>query len=211
VLLLTGCGQLDPGAAADVNGTRISDQQVTDLAEAQCTAADRAAKGGQSTTMAVSRVRAQSLGLLMDTELSLQYGKEEGIKPQKGLVDGFFNQLEQGIDPLPEKARTVLTDVFTKWAEGRAILVEAGSEATGQQVSFTNVDQLVAAGLKERDGFLREAEITTDPRYSPNKQGFPGGGDGSVSRPGSDFAKSAGAAQPDPEWVSGLPENQKCG
>jgi hypothetical protein len=211
MLVLTGCGELTPGTAAKVNDSRITDQEVTDLAEAQCTAADRAAQTGQSTTQPVSRVREQSLGLLIDSELSRQFGEDEGIEFQKSVADGFFNQLEPGIEPLPEEARTVLTDVFEKWAEGRALLVEAGSEATGEEVSFTNVDQLITAGLQERDAWLEDVDITTDPRYSPNEQGFPGGGDGSVSQAGSDFAKAAGAAEPDPEWVSGLPENQKCG
>jgi len=89
--------------------------------------------------------------------------------------------------------------------------VEAGSESTGTAVSFTNVEQLLNAGLKDRDAWLKKAKITTDPRYSPNKAGYPGSGDGSVSRAGSDFAKSSVATKTDPKWVSGLPANQRCG
>jgi hypothetical protein len=212
LLLLTGCGDMTPGTAATVNGTRITDDEVKDLADAQCTAADEAAKSGNSTAAAVSRVKRQSLGLLMDIELSHQYAEAEGIKPQKTLVDGFYNQLEPGITPLPGKARTVLADVFQSWAEGRAILVQAGSESTGQEIGFTNVEQLLNAGLQDRESWLKKADIETNPRYAPNENGFPGGGDGSVSRARSDFAKSAGGTgEPDPAWVSGLPAGQKCG
>jgi hypothetical protein len=212
LLLLSGCGELTPGTASVVNGTRITDDEVKDLADAQCTAADEAAKTGQSTTAAISRVKRQSLGLLMDIELSRQFAEAQDIEPQKSLVDGFYNQLEPGITPLPEEARTVLADVFHDWAEGRAILVQAGSESTGQEVSFTNVEQLLNAGLQEREPWLAKTEIETDPRYSPNENGFPGGDSGSVSRAGSDFAKGAGGdGEPDPEWVSGLPASQKCG
>ena len=62
LLLLTGCGEITPGTAAVVNGTRITNDEVDDLARAQCVAADRAAKSGESTSMAISRVKRQSLG-----------------------------------------------------------------------------------------------------------------------------------------------------
>ncbi|MEO7351238.1 MAG: hypothetical protein ABIR34_10640 [Marmoricola sp.] len=211
LLLLTGCGEITPGTAAVVNGSRITNDDVNDLAAAQCVAADRAAKSGNSTAMAISKVKQQSLGLLMDTELSLQYAKDQDIVPEKTLAKGFYNQLEPGITPLPGKARAVLTDVFATWAQGRAILVTAGSKSTGQEPSFTNLDQLISAGLQDRTTWMKGAKIETDPRYAPSKGGFPGGGDGSVSRAGSTFAKGARSAKPDPKFVAGLPASQKCG
>ena len=211
LLVLTGCGTITPGTAAVVNGTRITNHEVNDLAAAQCFAADRAAAAGNSTAMAVSRVKQQSLGLLMDTELSRQYAEDEGIEPQKFLAKAFFSQIEPEIRRLPGKTRTVLTDVFQSWATGRAILVQAGSKATGQAPSPTNLDQLTSAGLRARDSWLKKATIVTDARYAPSKEGFPGGGDGSVSRASSDFAKGEGATQADPKWVGALPASQKCG
>jgi len=211
MLLLSGCGELTPGTASVVNGTRITNAQVNDLAKAQCVAADLAAKSGQSTSMAITRVKQQSLGLLLDTELSKQYAEDEGIEPQKSMSDGFYSQLEPGIAPLSGKTRTVIEKVFGEWAEGRAILVAAGSKSTGEAATFTNIEKLMNAGLAARDTWLKKAEIKTDPRYAPTDQGFPGGGESSVSRAGSEFAKGATATEPDPKWVSGLPATQKCG
>jgi hypothetical protein len=185
---------------------------VTDLADAQCVAAERAAESGnQSVPTAVSRVKQQALGLLIDTELSLQYGKEEGIKPSRVLYDGFYKQFDPIISTLPGKTQTVLTDVFQRWSKGRATLVQAGTKATGLEWTLQNTEQLVTAGLEDRAKWLEDSDITTDPRYAPTEQGFPGGGDGSVSRAGSDFAKGAAATESDPSWVSGLPADQKCG
>jgi hypothetical protein len=209
--VLTGCSELTPGTAAVVNGTRITNDEVNDLADAQCVAADRAAQSGNSTTMAVSGIKQQSLGVLMDTELSLQYARDEDITAQEGLAKGFYSQFEPGITPLPSTARSVLSKVFKRWAESRAVLVEAGSDSTGQKPSFTNIEQLVNAGLKERAAWLKKADIKTDPRYAPDKDGFPGAGDGSVSRASSDFAKGATADETDPKWVGGLPAKQRCG
>jgi len=77
--------------------------------------------------------------------------------------------------------------------------------------SVTSVEQLLNAGLQERAKWMKSADIDTDPRYAPGEDGLPGGGDISVSEPGSDFAKDAGAQEADPKWVAALPANQKCG
>ncbi len=44
LLLLTGCDQLSPGTASVVNGTRITNDEVEAVADAQCVAADEAAQ-----------------------------------------------------------------------------------------------------------------------------------------------------------------------
>jgi len=211
LLLLTGCDQLVPGTASVVNGAKITDAEVQDVADAQCVAADRAAKAGGGTATALSRIHQQSLYLLIDAEISKQYAKEEGLEASKGLTDAFFSQFKSSLAELPEKPRTVLEDLFTNWAESRAVLVEAGSKATGQAPSQQNIEQLLNAGLQERAKWVKNADVETDPRYAPGKDGLPGGGDISVSEPSSDFAKDAGAQKADPEWVAALPANQKCG
>jgi len=211
LLLLTGCDQLSPGTASMVNGTRITEDEVAAVADAQCVAADAAAQAGGATATAMSRVHQQSLFLLIDAEISKQYAEEEGLEPSEGLAEAFFSEFEQSLAELPEKPRTVLEGLFKDWADSRAVLVQAGSEATGQPPSQENVEQLLQAGLQARAEWMQTAEIDTDPRYAPGEDGLPGGGDSSVSQPGSDFAKDAGAEEADPEWVGGLPANQKCG
>lgn len=214
LLLLTGCGQLTPGTASVVDGARITDEQVNSLADAQCTAAENAvAAGAQSSTTPLSRLKWQSLGLLMDIELNLQFAEDEGLEPEREFVDAFYGQIEPNIEALSGETRAELREVFKRWARGRAALVDAGSEATGQDATFGNAEQLLNAGLEARNAWLQDVEITTDPRYAPNEEGFPGGGDGSVSRADSDFATGAGGAEgdPSPEWISGLPADQKCG
>ena len=126
LLLLTGCDQLAPGTASVVNGTRITEDEVESVADAQCEAADVAAQGGSSAAMAMSRVHQQSLFLLVDAELSKQYAEEEGLEPAKGLADAFFSGFETSLAELPEKPRTVLEDLFKDWADSRAVLVQAG-------------------------------------------------------------------------------------
>ena len=66
-------------------------------------------------------------------------------------------------------------------------------------------------GVLLREQWAEGAQIDTDPRYSPDADGRPGGGSGSVSTAASDFAKQGAAEQVDPTYVAGLPDSQKCG
>lgn len=211
VLLLTGCSDLTPGTAAVVNGTKISNSSVDRLSDAQCTLRQVLAKSDAAPAASFSRVKQDSLSLLLDTEVNTQFGTSEGIQADPLLTKGFLNQILPVFKPLPEKSRNEFVRVFRVWSKGRAILVQAGAEASGQQPSATNIDQLVASGLKVRSSWLKKADITTDARYAPDKDGFPGGGQGSVSEAGSTFAKDAAKAEPDADWVKALPASQQCG
>lgn len=211
LLLLGGCAQLPPGTAAEVNGTRISTSEVDDLAAAQCDLREVLAKGGQAPATSAARVRQESLSLLMDAQLSLQFGKDQDVTPDELLSKGFLSQVTPFFEKLPEKSGTELTEVFTTWSRGRAVLVQVGSAATGQQPSATNTEQLLNAGLQARDRWLTKADIETDAGFAPGKDGFPGRGDSSVSRASSDFAKGSSGTEVDQKWVSGLPAGQRCG
>lgn len=211
LLLLTGCAELTPGTAAVVNGTKISKAQVNDLADAQCQLRKVLTKAGTAQASSLSQVKQDSLALMMDAELSRQFGADKGIKPDKLLTNAFFKQVQPIFQPLPAKPRAEFTSVFSTWSAGRAILVGAGSKATGQEPTLRNLEQLLTAGVGVRNTWLKGADITTDPRYAPDKRGFPGGGDGSVSRAGSSFAKGASKSAQDAKWVQSLPAGQRCG
>ena len=83
-LALGGCGSLQPGTASVVGGTKISRSDVNELSDAQCAGIAAAAKSQQSQTQETPRklVVQQSLSILMDTELSLQYAESEGVSPR---------------------------------------------------------------------------------------------------------------------------------
>lgn len=213
VLGLAGCSSLDPGAAARVGETRITMDEVDELADAQCNAADQAAETGQSTATPVSRIRQQSLNLLIDVELTQQFAAAEDVSVSKQVADSYFGLFEQGLEQLPDDDREVLEPLFRDWAQGRAALVAAGAEEAGQPAvtDQQQQQQLELQGIAVRDAWAEDVEVESDPRFAPGENGLPGGGDGSVSRPTSDFAKSARAEEADPAWVGSLPAGQKCG
>jgi hypothetical protein len=208
---LTGCGTLPPGVASKVNGTEITRDQVTQVSEAQCALRDELAGTQQVPATSASRINQESLGLLLDVELTRQFGEDQELRSDPAVVKSLLTQVEPLFEPLGEEDREVMTEVFADWAEGRGVLAVAGSEETGQPVTAAQSQQLIDAGLQVREQWLEDVEVETDPRYAPDEEGFPGGGDGSVSKPTSDFAKGATAEQLDPAWLSGLPAGQKCG
>lgn len=213
LLGLAGCSSLAPGTAARVGETRIAMSEVDELADAQCNAAEQAAQAGQSTTTSVSRIRQQSLNLLIDIELTRQFAAAEDISADKQMVSSYFGLFEEGLAQLPEEDREVLEPLFRDWAQGRAALVAAGAEETGQPATTDQQQQqqLELQGIQVRDAWAEDVEVESDPRFAPGENGLPGGGDGSVSRPSSDFAKAATADEADPAWLTGLPAGQKCG
>lgn len=212
-LLLSGCGTVPPGAAAVVDGTRISRSDVTELTDAQCAGIAQAAKSGQSQTQATPRKQLveQALTLLMDIELSLKYGASQGVSPRPQAVAAMYAQVDPLIKTLPKKYQPFMDDTFHRWAAGRDVLSQIGERATGQQPNASNADVLLNAGYQRREPWLKKVEIHTDPRYGPAGIGWPGGTDPSVSKAVSSFAKAADSKQPDAAWVSALPAGQKCG
>ena len=103
--------------------------------------------------------------------------------------------------------------MFHDWADGRAILVEAGSKATGQTADATNVDQLLDAGLQERADVAQEGRRSPPTRAThPTRTATPVAATRSVSKARSDVRQVDAVKQtPSPAFLSGLPANQKCG
>lgn len=212
-LTLGGCGSLPPGAASVIEGTTISQSDVEELADAQCAGIQDAAESGQAEAGATARKQLvqQALALLMDVELSLQYGASEGVEPRAQESAATFAQVKPLLETLPEKYQPFMFDTFEKWAQSRDVLTQLGVEATGQQPDATNAEALLNAGYQQREPWLKTVDIETDPRYGPTGIGWPGGADPSVSKASSSFAKDADQDQPEAAWVDALPSGQKCG
>ena len=213
LLLLSGCSGsgLPPGTASDVNGTRITTTRVSDVAAAQCDLRDVLTKKQLAPAITAAQVNRESLSLLMDTELTKQFGASEGIDVDKLVAKSFLDQVQPLFTDLPADSKSLMNDVFGAWADSRSILVAAGSDATGEQPSPSNLDKLLQAGLQQRQTWLKKADITTDPRYGPDKDGYPSRDSASVSKARSTFAVDSEKETPSPAFLSGLPPNQKCG
>src|SRR3954452_21723538 len=150
-LLLSGCGDVPPGAASVIDGTRIERSDVNELAQAQCDGIKQAAKSGQSQSGETPQKQLvqQALTLLMDIELNLKFGKKEDVSARPQEVAATYSQVEPLIKALPAKYQDFMSDTFHRWAAGRDILTQIGEQATGQQASASNTDQLLNAGYQK--------------------------------------------------------------
>jgi hypothetical protein len=211
---LTGCGSssLPPGAASVVDGHTITRERATHLAEAQCAGAALGAEKGQGQAVPLKQVTQRALGLLIDTQLNLDFGESLGLEPRQELAARDFAQVQFLLAALPAKYQSFLDDVFEEWSRGRDLIKQVGETATGATADDSNIDQILNAGYAKRDTWLKEsATVDTDPRYAPGELGWPGEGDSSVSKPVSSFAKAASKSQPSAAFVAGLPAGQRCG
>lgn len=210
-LLLAGCG-LNPGAAAVVGDTRISDDQVDDAAAALCAAniAGAAAQGQPKPELATRGARQAALSLLIDSELSHQYGEANGINPARAELSNALAQNRQTLNALPEDRREDFSDLLRTYVEAQLIVQEAGRQAAGPDAG---PDQLAAAGTQQRNEWLSQEgiEVELDPRFGEYKDGGIDGSGGSLSVAVSDRAAAGDVTEPGPEWVADLPMTQKCG
>ncbi len=210
-LVLSGCGTIPLGAAAVVDGTKITNSDVNELAEAQCAGAEQAAKTPQAQPVTRKQLSQRSLRLLMDIELSLKYAKKEGLTPRPDSSSAIYAQVDPLVKTLPKKHRDSTAATFHRWADATDVLIQEGERATGQKETAQNQQDLLNAGFKKREAWRKKVDIEIDPRYGPSDDGWPGSGDGSVSKASSTFAKDASKEQADPKWMATLPAGQTCG
>lgn len=210
-LLLAGCG-LNPGAAALVGDTKITDDQVDDAASALCAAniAGAAAQGQPKPELATRGARQAALSLLVDAELSHQFGEANAIEPSRAELSNALAQNQQTVAALPEERRGAFTELLRDYVEAQLIVQEAGRAAAGPDAA---PEQLAAAGMQQRNEWLAEQEVEVEvaPRFGEYRDGGIDGSGGSMSIPVSDRAVAGDRTQPDPGWVSELPMSQKCG
>jgi hypothetical protein len=208
-LALTGCG-LHPGAAAVVGDTTISNGEVDDAAAALCSANITGAKAqGQPAPDLASRgARQAALQLLVDTELSHQFGEEKGVDPARSQVSAALQQNKQALDLLPESRKPAFEDLLRSYAEGQLMLIAIGKQSLADASADDNA--ALSEGTKLRNKWAKSVDVEVDPRYGTFDQGTLTPASGSLSIPVSQRATAGAGADPAASWVAGLPMTQKC-
>lgn len=208
--LLSGCG-LHPGAAAVVGDQVITDKRVDAVAAALCSANAGDSQGGQE--LASRGARQGALRVLLDSELSHQFGEAKGVQPDQRMVSQALAQNKAGIQSLPANEQEDFRQALKDYAEGQLILMQAGRQyLSAQGQPTTDENKAVAAGRQLRDQFAKGLDIEVDPRYGSfdAAKGTVDPTSGSLSVAAS--ARAADGASPDPSagWVASLPASQKC-
>jgi len=210
-LALSGCG-LHPGAAAVVGDTTISGAEVDDAAAALCSANITGAKarGEAKPDLAARGARQAAVQLLVDTELSRQFGDAKGVEPEESQVSAALAQNKQTLDLLPESNRADFETLLRGYAEGQLVLITAGRQSLGDATAAE--DAALSEGTKLRNKWVRSSvDVEVDPRYGTYAQGTLTPASGSLSVPVSENATAGANADPAATWVAALPMSQKCG
>lgn len=208
-MALTGCGALHPGVAAVVGSHTISDQKVDDVARALCSANSAGAPG--SAPVATRAARQGALQVLLDSELSRQFGEQKGVTADKAVVSQTLAQNEAGISQLPAGEQDDYRAALKEFKEGGLMLTAIGRQSLESQ-NKTNItdDQALAEGSRLRNKYTNGLDVKVDPRYGTFTDDtlHPGGSDLSVAV----SARAADGASPDPSngWVASLPTSQQC-
>lgn len=210
--VLSGCGA-HPGAAAVVGSERISDARVDDVATALCAAQAGSSQAGQQPQGLASRAARQgALDVLINSTLSQQYGRSEGVEPDQEQVSAALAANAQSIAALPAEHRQVFEDTLRTFAEGQLMLIDVGRRElakTGQR-SATQ-EQAVSEGTKLRNAWAKKfVDVAVDPRFGEYSRNALLAKSGSLSVAASKNATAGGSPNPSPAWVASLPASQKC-
>ncbi|MET1133042.1 MAG: hypothetical protein ABWX60_06475 [Aeromicrobium sp.] len=157
-LLMAGCGPVNPGAAAVVEGTRIPMSDVDDVADVYCTAS-LSGQSGSAAGIDSAALRRQSVADLVSGEVADQVAKDRGYDiTVPALAAADQAQLEQMFgDDLPAALSLIERNQRTG-----AIAQEMAREA---DASLPEGEPLIQAGQQLLAEATAEADISVDPRF----------------------------------------------
>ena len=210
-LLLSACGT-HPGAAAVVGSERITNGELDDLAAALCSAQSAGNPGQQTQELASRSARQGALDVLINANLSEQFGKSRGVEPDQEQVSAALAANERNISGLPKEQRGIFRDTLRKFAEGQLMLVEIGRRSLTEKGTKNITDQqAISEGTTLRNAWARKnVDVAVDPRYGEYSKGALLAKSGSLSVPVSRAATDGDSADPSAGWVASLPASQKC-
>ena len=209
-LLLSACGGVAPGVAAEVEGQRITDEQVDDFAEVLC--AIGGVQGTESGVPAKS-ARFASLQILLSNELATLVADVEDVPQQQ--VAAVLQGMAAARDLLSEDQQETFDEVAEEFARAQTALVELGraslaDQGQPEQPGQNPDDVAFAEGQRLMAERAEDADVEVDPRFGELVDGGLQPANGSLSVPVSDLAVQADEAQPGEELVTLLPASQKC-
>ena len=207
-LLLSSCGSTAPGVAAEVEGQRITDQQVDDFAEVLC--AIGGVQGSESGVPTRS-ARFTSLQILFTNQLAEDVGDVDAVS--QASVSSILEGLAAARDLLSEDLQETFDDVAQDFARAQTATLELGRQSlvdAGQPTEKISDDAAYAEGQRLLAKYAEDADVEVDPRFGELVDGSLQPSNGSLSVAVSDLAVNAEDPQGGEAYVSLLPASQKC-
>lgn len=211
VFLLAGCGEVHPGAAAQVGEQRVNMSDVDDVAADVCVAfAPQFAQ--QQQVVPMRYVKQAVVQAATMRELARQLAEDRDVEVPASYREGL-EEIEEQAEQVPASVRESFIEFLSAERYVSAVVVQAGGEALQQEgEARPSNEQASARGAALFADYAREVGVDIDPRYSLElRDGEIVPTDRSVSLAVSDLATRGAAGEPDQEYAASLSSSQRCG
>jgi peptidyl-prolyl cis-trans isomerase SurA len=217
LVLLAGCGvagtEFHPGIAADVGDQTITTRHVDQVTDDYCKAVEVVSKGQQQQADAARPMR--YLSHIFASALITQAGAEQlaeqyGVQPSS-TYKSSLTKLEPELTKLNDDEKDAVREIVGAQAYNQDVLTQIGEISLKKQgTTNASTDDQYTEGQKVLDAWMKDHEVTVNPKYSlePGSNNAPV--DTDLSHALSASAKGGLAATPSPEYTDALPGNQVC-
>ena len=206
-LLLSSCAGNTPGVAAEIEGDRITDEQVDEFAQVLCALGGLP---GGAAGVPSKGARYTALQILLGNELAEDIADVEAV--DRASVAAAVEQMSASRDTIPKSVVGTFDQVAEEFSRAQSAIIELGRQSLEEAGQQGEIDDQAAytEGERLRTEYAAEADIEVDPRFGTLKDGVLQPGDGSLSVPVSELAVQAGSQEPSAELIEQLPSSQKC-
>lgn len=192
-LVLSACGQVHPGAAAVIGGTRIPMDEVDTLSAAYCRATVAIAESqGQPVNPAEGiDSRRTVLGLLLQLEIARQAAESLGVTAEPSTYVADDQSFQPLLDAVGEEYADDVTRLVRATGETGALQAAIGAHQLGEDVADVDpqqAQQQQQSGQEYIAEFGADVDIEIDPRFGLAPDGQVLAQTGSLSVPVSEEA-----------------------
>lgn len=209
-LLLTGCAGVNPGVAADVDGTRISMSTVDETSTDFCTAIKpQLGTGTNPNLVSMGQLRGYVVRQLIIRAVSDRVAEDYGVSAGSDYRTAL-RSAEIQASTLAEDKRPAFAELQTSGLYANDILSQAAKADLAASGSTDPSDEEISAATNALvEQYLTDLDIVVDPRFGV--AGDLSAADTGISFAVSDLAKlGAKAAEDDASYANALPRSLRC-
>ena len=206
-LLLSACGGTAPGVAAEVEGDRITDEQVDAFADVLCAIGG---VPGSESGAPTRTARFASLQILMANELTADIADVDSVDAES--VRTILAGMSQARDALSGEQEETFDQVAEEFARAQTATIELGRESLTAEGRATEIpdEEAYAEGQRLLLEYAERADVEVDPRFGELVDGALQPSSNSLSVPVSDLAVQGADPEAGEGLASLLPASQKC-
>lgn len=189
-LVLSACGQVHPGAAAVVGGTRIPMDEVDTLSVAFCRATVANSISQSQPVVPAEGIdsRRTVVGLLLQLEIARQAAESLGVTAEPSTYVADEQSFQPLLDAVGEEYADDVARLFRVTGETGALQVAIGAHQLGEDVADVDPQQAQQGGEEYMAEFGADVDIEIDPRFALAPDGQVLAETGSLSVPVSEEA-----------------------